>query len=266
MPTAAASASQASEFAAKAVPAVVKCCAIIRLLDANLSAGQSLANVCSTLSITKSHCLQILRTLQNEGWVRYDAERRRYYLAAGLLADVAVLAGSVDRHAAARATVEKLAASVGLPCVLTRINEDGTFTSLYTADGALDLRFVPAAGHCYPSDVPVQLRARLLGYAPAQVRALLKPMTIHGYTVATMTKPDAICAAVEGARGTGYIVGHMEYQDGISSVAAPVFAEDGTPGWILQCAGPATTVAGREAEVGATVLKTASRLTQLLVD
>lgn len=261
----AAPASQTGDFAAKPVPAVVKCCAIVRLLDANLSAGLSLANVCATLSITKSHCLQILRTLQNEGWVRYDGERRRYYLAAGLLADVAVLAGSVDRHGAARAGVEKLAASTGLPCVLTRINDDGTFTSLYTADGALDLRFVPSVGHCYPSDVPVQLRARLLGYPPAQARALLKPMAIHGYTPATMTKHEAIGSAVESARGVGYVVGHMEYQDGISSVAAPIPGPDGLPGWILQCAGPATTIAGRESEIGAAVLKAIDRLAPLLI-
>ena len=56
------------------MPSVAKSCAIIRLLDSHMLTGVSLATISERLDITKSHCLQILRTLEAEGWVAHDGD------------------------------------------------------------------------------------------------------------------------------------------------------------------------------------------------
>ena len=78
------------------VPALSKAIAILRFLNASPRLSAGVSEIAVALGIAKSHCFNILRTLESEGWVRFDAERRRYDLSARLLTDVSrLLAGSM---------------------------------------------------------------------------------------------------------------------------------------------------------------------------
>jgi DNA-binding IclR family transcriptional regulator len=249
-----------AEPALKPVPSVAKSCAIIRLLDSHMLTGVSLATISERLDITKSHCLQILRTLEAEGWVAHDAERRRYRLASSMLLDVAALSADSDAETRRDAVVTRLAAQLGLPCVLTRVNDDGSFTSIAKAEPAAELLVMSPLGYRFPHDAPAQMRARLAAYPPLRGRALLGKIQVTAYTPATLTDPDAISAEIEATRVRGFAIGRMEYQPGIMSIAAAVPDARGVPRMVLQCSSTREDVEPREIAIGEAVRAAAESL------
>jgi DNA-binding IclR family transcriptional regulator len=248
----------AEDGSAKAVPAVGKCLAIIRALDAEPEQGLGLAAIVARLGLTKSHALMILRTLVAEGWVAHDRERQRYALAPGLLLDVAATLRRHDRGSVVRDVLERLAAALGLPCLLCRVNRDGSFTCVDRVQAGTGLTINVPVGHRYPSDAPSQMRARLA--ALPEARAVLDGMDVHAFTPATRTDKDAVWAEVLEARRRGYVVGRMEYLEGVMSIAAAVPEEDGAVRLVLQCTGPQAAMEPREAALGAAIIEAAGRI------
>src|SRR5262249_22615963 len=75
-----------SEARQKLVPALAHAIAIINFLNERGSQGATLAELSSSLRITKSHCRAILLTLVHVGWVKFDERAKAYQLYSGLLA------------------------------------------------------------------------------------------------------------------------------------------------------------------------------------
>jgi DNA-binding IclR family transcriptional regulator len=242
------------------VPAVAKCCAVIRILDAHMEAGLSLASISEVLDMTKSHCLQILRTLEAEGWVAHDSERRRYRLAAPLLLDIAALSARSNTEVRRDAVLDRFCAQLALPCVLTRINDDGSFTSIAKAEPNVELLVMSPLGYRYPADAPAQLRARLAIHTPHDARALLAKVKLTAYTQSTLIKAAKVLAEIEATKRRGYSVGRMEYQQGIVSIAAAIPDAGGVPRMVLQCSGAREALEAREIEIGQAVRDAAARL------
>ncbi|WP_198364406.1 IclR family transcriptional regulator [Roseomonas sp. KE0001] len=249
-----------SRAAAVAVPAVGKCLSILRLLDAEPGAGLGLAAIAARLGLTKSHCLMILRTLVAEGWVAHDAERQRYAVSPGLLLDLAATIRRHDRGALMRDVVQRLARALGLPCLLCRINRDGSFTCVESARGDPELMIDVPIGHRYPADAPAQLRARLAALPAERATAVLAGMSPRAHTAATLTDRALIGREVEAARRQGFVIGRMEYLDGIMSIATAVCDAGGQPRMVLQCTGPQRAMTPREAALGQAVREAAARL------
>lgn len=246
-----------------AVPAVGKCLSIIRLLDAEPAPGLGLAAIAGRLGLTKSHCLMILRTLAAEGWVRHDAERQRYALAPALLLDLAATIRRHDRAALVHDVLARLAEGTGLPCLLCRVNRDGSFTCVDRVQGGsagAGLVINVPLGHRYPPDAPAQMRARLAALPAARAAALLEAMEIRAFTPATVTNRAAILREVEEARRLGYAIGRMEYLEGIMSIATALPGAAGEAGMVLQCTGPQAAMAAREAALGEAVMEAARRI------
>ncbi|WP_424139947.1 IclR family transcriptional regulator [Roseomonas chloroacetimidivorans] len=250
----------AEDGSAKAVPAVGKCLAIIRALDAEPEQGLGLAAIVARLRLTKSHALMILRTLVAEGWVAHDRERQRYALAPGLLLDVAATLRRHDRGSVVRDVLERLAAALGLPCLLCRVNRDGSFTCVDRVQAGTGLMINVPVGHRYPPDAPSQMRARLAALPEARARAVLDAMDLRAFTPATRTDRDEVWAEVAEARRRGFAVGRMEYLEGVMSIAAAVPEEDGAVRLVLQCTGPQAAMEPREAALGAAIIEAAGRI------
>lgn len=244
----------------KPVPAVSKCLAILRLLDTEVGQGMSLSAIAARLSLTKSHCLMILRTLVAEGWLTYDAERQRYGLAPSLLLDLAATIRRHDRGSVVQDILARLAEDIGLPCLLSRVNADGSFTCLHRVQGGHGLVINVAIGQHYPADAPAQMRARLAALPEEEAGAQLQAMPLRAYTGATTTDKAAIRREIAEARRRGFAVGRMEYLEGIGSIATAIADAGGQPGLVLQCTGPQAAMAPREEELGAAILAAAARI------
>jgi DNA-binding IclR family transcriptional regulator len=246
------------------VPAVSKCLAVIRLLDADSGQGVTLAEIAGRLGLTKSHCLMILRTLVMEGWASHDPARQRYVLAPGLLLDVAATIRRHDHSALVHDVLLRLSQLIDLPTILCRVNRDGSFTCVDKILGGLPsvsgLTINIPIGHRFPSDAPAQMRARLAALPVERARALLEAIPVSSFTAATVTDKAVIWNEVQEARGRGFAIGRMEYLDGVMSIARAIRDAAGRVRMVLQCTGPQAALASRENAVGEAVLEAATRI------
>ena len=137
--------------AADKVPAVNKALAIVRHLNRASSSGVSLNDIANSLDITKSHCHNILKTLTSEGWLIYDAERRSYSLAHGLLTDISRLLTRQSPSLLIHDELVRLSRATRLPCVLTRVERDGSFVTIDKAEEAAELIVSVPIGHRFPA-------------------------------------------------------------------------------------------------------------------
>ncbi|MFC3127383.1 IclR family transcriptional regulator [Pseudoroseomonas globiformis] len=244
--------------ASPGVPAVEKCLAIIRLLDMAGDAGISLASVAAQLGLTKSHGLQILRTLVAQGWAIHDPERQRYALAAGLMLDLAVTLRRSQRETVVQAVLDRLTRALGLPCILTRANRDGSFSCIGKAEPNAELMVSAPIGHRFPADAPAQLRARLAALPEAEAARALDDVRLQAHTAATVTDKARVLSLVAEARARGYALGRGEYLDGIQSMTTALHR--GAAVMILQCTGPVAIMQGREAQIGGALCEAADKL------
>ena len=129
------------------VPAVRKTVAIVRYLNGRAPAGATLRETAGDLEITNSHCHNILRTLIRHNWVGYDALSRRYRLQPGLCADALSAFSQFEPIVQLRPLVAQLAAAIGITCILSQVEPDGTFLVIDKADGTNGFGVTVPIGH-----------------------------------------------------------------------------------------------------------------------
>src|SRR5437660_982947 len=127
---------EAESRAQDKVPALTKAMAIVRYLNHAPLSGASLHDIANSLDITKSHCHNILKTLTHGRWLAYDEVRRSYSLAPSLLADVSRLIGRQPSSMLIHDELARLSRAADTPCVLTRVERDGSFVAIDKAEEA----------------------------------------------------------------------------------------------------------------------------------
>lgn len=246
------------------VPAVVKCVAILRLLDRHGSGGASLTAIAAELEITKSHCFAILRTLQAAGWICHDPHGRRYLVDSGLLDDLPNLVRDQDRSGRLHRVLVDLSRVTRVPCVLTRINPDDSFVAIDKAEEDAELLVSVPIGHRFPWDAPAQLRTRIAfgdGQAAARLLARWQPQAFTGKSIQDRA---AFLVEIETTRTRGYAVSRSEYTLGVMSIAVPVFDRFGKLRMVLQCPGLEADLETREWQVGEAMRRAAEALQSIM--
>lgn len=253
----------ASRGSAVAVPAVTKAIAIIRMLNAASSTGLALADISTELGVTKSHCHNILKTLVAEGWSIFDGGRRRYTLAPRLLTDISRLMSRQGRSLLIHEELLQLSRAARVPCVLTRIDRDGSFIAIDKAEEAAELLVSVPIGHRFPVDAPAQMRARLAFSDAEAVRSALAVWRPIAHTATTIVDQGKLLAEIDATRARGYSISRSEFTLGVMSLAAPIFDAYGQVQLILQCPGVQQDIESRESEVAECLIGTAQRISEL---
>ncbi len=246
------------------VPALKRGLAVVRYLNAQPRLSAGVSEIARALGLTKSVCFNILRTLQEEGWVDFDAERRKYALSGRLLGDVASLLSRAVRPAEVHAELVRLSAGTRVPCVLTRIEPDGSFIAIDKAEEASELLVSVPIGHRFPPDAPAQMRARLAWSDARTRRAALDRWQPVAHTARTIVDRHALQAEIAATRARGYSISRAEFTAGVMTLAAPVLDAGGKPVFILQCPGVEPDVDAREGEIAPALLAAAARLATIL--
>jgi DNA-binding IclR family transcriptional regulator len=242
------------------VPAVTKALAIIRYLNRASSSGVSLNEIAGNLEITKSHCHNILKTLTYEGWFNYDAERRTYSLAHRLWADVSRHLGRRSPSMLIREELVKLSRATGMPCVLTRVELDGSFVAIDAAEEAGELIVSVPIGHRFPPDAPAQMRVRLAWMPENLRRQELARWRPRAYTKTTILKKKEAWAEIEATRRRGYSISRAEFSPGVMTLAVPIFDTWGDVQMVLQCPGMLEKVERDHDKLAAEILRAGERL------
>lgn len=242
------------------VPAVTKALAIIQYLNRAASRGASLNEIANNLAITKSHCHNILKTLTHEGWLTYDGERRSYSLAPRLLTHVSCLLVRQSPSMLIHDELVKLSRATGMPCVLTRVERDGSFVAIDKAEEAAELIVSVPIGHRFPPDAPAQMRVRL-AWMPEDLRKQeLARWRPRAYTNTTIVRKKEALAEIEATRRRGYSISRAEFSPGVMTLAVPIFDTLGDVQMVLQSPGLVDSVARNETKLAVEILRTGERL------
>jgi DNA-binding IclR family transcriptional regulator len=234
------------ELRPQLVPAVDKAIAIVRLLNGRGAGGASLSEISAALSITRSHCYNILRTLAQADWVLYEAGERLYRLGPSLAADSTAALVSHPCLPVLRAASDRLADAIGLPCTVCEALGDGSFLVVHTAHHPDPSVYMAPVGYRFPPTAAAQFKARLAWLGPAQQAAALDIWKPVRHTRTTIVDRAEMARDLAAARARGYAASRGEFVDGFVTLSLPIFDRAGEVVMIVSCAGRAEGFDRRE--------------------
>src|SRR5258708_16942190 len=185
------------------VPAVTKAIAIVRHINDAGSRGASLIDISVSLGVTKSHCYNVLKGLTRAGWLVHDDARRTYVLSARMLSDISSIFSRRALSTVIHEELDKLSTATGIPCVLTRVERDGSFVAIDRSEAAGELLFTAPIGFRFGPDAPAQMRVRLAYLSRDERENELARWVPVAYTPTTIVDKGRLRPEVEGTRGRG---------------------------------------------------------------
>jgi len=198
--------------------------------------------------------------MTGEGWLIYDGERRTYSLGHRLLADISRLLTRQSPSQLIHDELVRLSLATRLPCVLTRVEHDGSFVAIDKAEEAAELIVSVPIGHRFPPDAPAQMRVRL-AWMPEDLRKKeLARWRPRAYTHTTLIKKRDVLGELDDTRRRGYAISREEFSTGVMTLAVPIFDTFGEVQMVLQTPGMADRVSRDEAKIAAEILRTGERL------
>lgn len=184
----------------------------------------SLARIASSVELDKTTCRRFLLTLQEEGYVEYDDELKRYQLRPLVLELGYAALGSMS--------VPKVAA----PYMQDLANQSGGASNLSTLDGddvVLVGRAVAEAerrklvtmnlhvGMRLPAHCTAMGRI-LIGTTHDDVRSFVQKMHIQQVVASTVVSRPELVRAISDAAKQGYAVVEDQVSLGVSAIAVPL--------------------------------------------
>lgn len=185
----------------------------------------SLDDLAAAVGVHKTTVLRLLRTLEQERFVRRDA-RHRYSLGSRLFE---LGSGALEQHAirdVALPHLTRLGHDTGGQAVHLAVLE--AFTPIYVAkvESTSSVRMYSQVGR--PAALHATAVGKVLasGLSEAELTAALERTEFHAFTARTITGPDAYRSALAEVRSRGWAEDAAEHEDFINCVGAPV--RDGT--------------------------------------
>jgi DNA-binding IclR family transcriptional regulator len=200
------------------------------------SAPGGISDVARAVDLPVSTVARLLGTLEALGAVTRIGDSGAYGIGAGIRTLVAPLDDSETLVVRARPFLAALVAQTGETSGLSVIEGDEV-VYLDHVESANEVTLRDWTGARLPLHVVSSGLVLLAAAPPAAIAAYLaRPMA--KLTTATVTQPARVKRRLAGIRRDGYVWTIGEFDDGITSVAAPVVDANGTTVAALHCHGP----------------------------
>ncbi|HMR33487.1 MAG TPA: IclR family transcriptional regulator [Geminicoccaceae bacterium] len=246
------------------VPAVENAVAIINFINRASAHMASLTEIVIALSISKSHCHSILKTLTYFGWLKFDPRTKAYHLNSGLLASASSLLGSpvldTIRH-----ELRQLVRRTEIPAVLTQPQADDTFIVVDKFNGAQSMEVSFPIGHHFPRDATANMRAYLAWQPESVIDRWMKDWRPVRYTSATLMTEADVRAEIAATRKRGYARSVGELTEGLMALGMPIFDRHGEVIYIFTCSGLLPTLASREEMLAREIVRTAASINRAIL-
>jgi IclR family KDG regulon transcriptional repressor len=198
--------------------------------------SMSLAEVARAAELDKSATHRMLGTLGHAGYVRQDAETRRYSLGYRVVTLSRNLLAENEVARGAREALERFAAQTGEGVHLAVL--DGRETVLVQRVKGSQLVAVDfqvgdrSELHC------TSIGKALLAYQDQGFIDALVKRGLEGRTSNTIVDGSRLHRELERVRSVGYAIDDRELYDNMRCVAAPVFERDAPVRMGISCSGP----------------------------
>ena len=206
------------------VPAVERATAILNYLQANTDTSAcTVTGIAKALSLHKSSCSNILRTLESATLVEYDPDSKSYMLGAALIGLGATATRRRDILQMGQRPIENLVRQTGLSCVTFAQLPDKSFLIIAQADSTKDVKVTINTGQYFAPGTPALARIAMAGMTTDEVDAYITKYCQPQFTAVTKTERAAIYREIEAIRTLGYAISQGEYYAGNTAVVAPIF-------------------------------------------
>jgi DNA-binding IclR family transcriptional regulator len=211
---------------------------ILRVLGGSAD-PMSMSDVARRVNLSKTATYHLLRTLELEKFVAKDSTAR-YRLSWGVYELGSSVMRSIDLMRVARVHVDKLAEDTG-EVVLIGIVDEGTVLYLDRVASAGATSMLASAGRRTALHATATGKLLLANQRERFVQAIIDA-GLTRRTAKTVCDGDALRAELAQIRARGYATCWQEFDNALSSVAAPLIDYTGSPVAALAIAGSSTRI------------------------
>lgn len=220
------------------VQSVDRAVTILQFLARNGWSG--VTEVGAEVGVHKSTAFRLLSTLEARGMVEQDVDSGKYHLGFGLVHLARAVSVGSDVSRQAHASLSWLAEESGETAALSVLEGDEAVTvdHLIPDASVVSRSWI---GHRTPLHATAQGKV-FLASLPASRAGMILAGPHEALTEHTITDPLALREEVAAVRERGSATSVEELEEGLSSVAAPIFAADGTVVAAMSVAAPSYRV------------------------
>ncbi len=218
--------------------------------------------IATGLGLSKAVVFRILASLQDRGYVEFDAESRRYLLGPKCLAlGMAYLERTDTRRSVHDALVTLSARSEETATMSLRTGWERMYVDQILPPD--DIKMVVPIGRLFPLHAGASSKA-FLAFLPEEERErfFAEHTRLPALTERTVIDARTLGAELEEIRAAGYATSLGERQHGAASVAAPIRDGSGAPTAVISVCGPIERFEGRREEAARMLLEETALLSQ----
>ncbi len=175
---------------------------------------------------SKPTVFRILRTMEKNGYIRYDQEDGFYRLGLRFLELGGVVYSSTSVRKGASPFLDALARSLKATVLVGVIIND-EFSYIDKREGDSILRIPSYLGAKMPPSESFLGLTLLAFMEPAEAKRLLKQYPVKKHTDRTRTRAAEIEAKLDETRQKGYLLDRGEFFDGVIQIGAPIRGMEG---------------------------------------
>ena len=181
----------------------------------------SVMEISRRLDLHKSTVSRMLATLQHEGLVGQNTETGKYRLGLGLISLAGVALGRLNARAATQPYLTELVDATQETVNVT-VLDGHECVNIERAFSPQPIRYMGWIGRRSPLYCTASGKVLLAFMSPVE-RTELLPDPLTAYTDKTLTSASVLEQSLTQVCQDGYALVHEEYEEGFSSVAAPIF-------------------------------------------
>ncbi|WP_281888683.1 IclR family transcriptional regulator [Paenibacillus sp. YYML68] len=225
--------------------------------------GVGIGELSEATQLPKSTTHRILETLQKAGFVMQEPSTEKYYV--GLKAIEIGMSGlhNIDLVEAAIPHLQDLAAQTGQTAFLAVYNE-GEVIYIYKVDGTSSVIMNAILGSRNPVHCTGLGKAIMAYFSLEAVDQIVSEKGLHKYTETTITDHQQFLQELSKIRQKGVAINREEYDEGLSSIAGPVFNYTGKVIAAISVAGPTARIFDKQEEIEAHVKEKSSLISKRL--
>ncbi len=233
------------------IQAVQRALSVLKVFLNNNSEEMSLTEISAQIGLTKSTTLRLLTTLQNEDFIAYDSDRKKYSLGIMLVRLGMAKYEKMDWRDIAIRHLQILASNTGLICYLSvreRYNivylakifpkQVPTWAQLMVQSGAASPLYSTGMGRLFLSH-----------FSDEKLNEYLQQVPRSKITERTIVEEEELRKELLEIRETGIAINDCENEDFISSICAPLLNKKGEMVAAFSVAGMREMVLGERKEL-----------------
>ncbi|MCU1597694.1 MAG: hypothetical protein QOK08_1185 [Actinomycetota bacterium] len=213
------------EVAAKPRDMVSKALRLLVMVGERMP-GVTLSELARSAKYPTSTTYRLLRALAADGFVRYDENTKRYSLGPALFVLSQQASSQMDFHEITTPVLERLAHGTGDAVLLSVLDGDREM-QIQSTRGTRSFQFLGHPGLHAPLHCTALGKVLVAFSAPAERERLLRRLPLFPVGPNAITDRRLFRKEIEKVRAQGWALADEEHEEGVRSIAMPVFGPEG---------------------------------------